>query len=270
MSSSSLRPARAKQQQYFTLIELLVVVAIIAVLAALLLPALSKARDKAKMIVCMGNEKQLLMTIHMYADEMNSEVPQGWGAYVRSSDSSCFYYSWACDNRAGNWLEYGNRGVGLRLLVTHGYIREPRTLLYCPASQPTEQGGAAHSTRGWNAGAYEISGYYYRYALDAPAIRDIWTDCAGANRSVKGYQTKIDYLADEYPAAIWDSYNGGTKQNSGYHKSGYNIGFYDGSAESMQRSMWSRYPQNVWADWTDCWGGGSPHFSVFADRLRGK
>ncbi|HEY1489806.1 MAG TPA: prepilin-type N-terminal cleavage/methylation domain-containing protein, partial [Verrucomicrobiae bacterium] len=64
------------KKQGFTLIELLVVMAIIAVLAAMLLPALARAREKAHSTQCVGNLRQWGLAYRMYADDNNDFLPR--------------------------------------------------------------------------------------------------------------------------------------------------------------------------------------------------
>ena len=73
-----------KKNHGFTLIELLVVVAIIALLVSILMPALSKARQQAKAVVCMSNEKQMGLAMIYYSEENDFYVPRASGGPITS------------------------------------------------------------------------------------------------------------------------------------------------------------------------------------------
>src|ERR1700722_18508397 len=77
MPLSSPRPARkGPASRGFTLIELLVVIAIIAILAAILFPVFAQAREKARAISCLSNEKQVNLAILMYTEDYDETYPE--------------------------------------------------------------------------------------------------------------------------------------------------------------------------------------------------
>lgn len=128
------RYVRPSSLTAFTLIELLVVIAIIAILAAMLLPALGRAKDKAKQTQCLNNQRQLGLALTMYTSDFGDSFPiyDWWG-------------SWGGNMGTGQPVAYQAWNVAVASRPVNAYSQNVN-VYHCPGDK-----GDSHQAATWTA-----------------------------------------------------------------------------------------------------------------------
>src|SRR6185437_6347654 len=236
-ASHGAKPGKGRRRKGFTLIELLVVIAIIAILAAMLLPALARAKARAQLATCLNNMKQLQLGWLMYCDENNSKIPQNIASDTGHTASNPLdpqfqpgapYASWVLGDVsvAPSWTN--------DLMLTHGLIfpyLNSVGVYKCPTAKnpkdPVVIRNRSYSMNGWMDGINAWNAQCMNFAKVS---------------QISLPPTDALVFIEENPASINDGYwiqdptKTGTWIDSPahYHNNAGAMSFADGHAESRR------------------------------------
>ncbi len=233
----------------FTLIELLVVIAIIAILAALLLPALGRAKENGRAIYCMNNTKQFMTAALMYASDNEENLPPNGdddfdGTFWVAGDMSV-----AADAINTSYL------TDSRYATLFPYIRKAVTVYKCPSDRGMIVTGAFQNTRvrsySMNSSVGTLGGSNLKD--NRGPVWGLFLDGSGLHRPNRPWRTygKIADMVAPTPANVWvfidedcNSIDEGSffvcmptfptfmvDWPGTYHNYGANLSFADGHAE---------------------------------------
>jgi len=207
----------------FTLIELLVVIAIIALLLAILLPSLNRARDQAKGITCRNNLKQIGLTLVLYTDDNEGKFPRNGGIWIVK------------------FLPYiggqGDQDQDYRRMGVYN----------CP-KYPNKEQTLDYVINSWKDGVTEYIGYSpvsdFRRHAEKIFLADnedgSWRPIIRADQGLSGDRGVFDvWLPQHLPTGS----DGDRRVARARHRDGCNAAFMDGhsdwvQAEKMTEQMW--------------------------------
>lgn len=234
--------SKSSQVHAFTLVELLVVVAIMALLAAVLIPSLAKARAAAVRTKCLSHARSMMHAIHAYSVDHNGTIPYGPTA-PPPSPSNLYPVTGLVTSQLS--LADG-RPMALGLLLSR-HLDNQTSILFCPGADEKVDAKRELAKVGKRQA---ICGYYYRHGSNTLATaqqpHDTWDDRIklenlGKNSNGKPIRALIvdQNFLTSVPLAPF-----GIVNRTNHRQEWVNAAFADGHAESIQNAD-RKYTVNV-------------------------